>query len=193
MEGFKLNSIKKTGNGRFLKNYELEYTNKKGEPKVYEMVSYRDIKDETEIGKSVGGAVVVALQGDRILLLREFRMAVNSFVYNMVAGRREHGETMEECVRRELYEESGLQVVRVRGSLKPAYAAASMSDVLNQLVVVDVIGEISDHTEDDELIEAAFYSKEEVSDLLANEVFTARAQFVAYAFTMGIFDDKETL
>ena len=44
MEGFRLNGIQKTGTGKYLRHYELDYTNKKGNPKVYEMVSYRDLK-----------------------------------------------------------------------------------------------------------------------------------------------------
>ena len=191
MEGFKLNSITKIKDGKYLKNYELNYTNKVGEPKVYEMVSYRNISEPSDIGSRVGGAVVVALNGERILLLHEFRMAVNSFVYNMVAGFKENGETMEDCVRRELYEESGLKLVRIREILRPAYAAVALSDVSNQLVIADVEGEISDHTENDELIRAGFYSKEEVKKLIEEEPFTSRAQFVAYAFCHGFFDDKE--
>ncbi len=191
MEGFKLNSITKIKDGKYLKNYELNYTNKVGEPKVYEMVSYRNISEPSDIGSRVGGAVVVALNGDRILLLHEFRMAVNSFVYNMVAGFKEPGETMEDCVRRELYEESGLKLVRIREVLRPAYAAVALSDVSNQLIIADVEGEISDHTENDELIRAAFFSKEEVRKLIEEEPFTSRAQFVAYAFCHGFFDDKE--
>ncbi|MBO4898771.1 MAG: NUDIX hydrolase [Lachnospiraceae bacterium] len=191
MEGFKLNSITKIKDGKYLKNYELNYTNKVGEPKVYEMVSYRNISEPSDIGSRVGGAVVVALNGDRILLLHEFRMAVNGFVYNMVAGFKENGETMEDCVRRELYEESGLKLVRIREILRPAFAAVALSDVSNQLVIADVEGEISDHTEDDELIRAGFYSKDEVKKLIEEEPFTSRAQFVAYAFCHGFFDDKE--
>ena len=191
MEGFKLNSITKIKDGKYLKNYELNYTNKVGEPKVYEMVSYRNISEPSDIGSRVGGAVVVALNGDRILLLHEFRMAVNSFVYNMVAGFKEPGETMEDCVRRELYEESGLKLVRIREVLRPAFAAVSLSDVSNQLVIADVEGEISDHTENDELIRAGFFSKDEVKKLIEDEPFTSRAQFVAYAFCHGFFDDKE--
>ncbi|SCY54146.1 ADP-ribose pyrophosphatase [Lachnospiraceae bacterium XBB2008] len=191
MEGFKLNSITKIKDGKYLKNYELNYTNKVGEPKIYEMVSYRNISEPSDIGSRVGGAVVVALNGDRILLLHEFRMAVNSFVYNMVAGFKEPGETMEDCVRRELYEESGLKLVRIREILRPAFAAVALSDVSNQLVIADVEGEISDHTENDELIRAAFFSKEEVRKLIEEEPFTSRAQFVAYAFCHGFFDDKE--
>ena len=191
MEGFKLNSITKIKDGKYLKNYELNYTNKVGEPKIYEMVSYRNISEPSDIGSRVGGAVVVALCGDRILLLHEFRMAVNSFVYNMVAGFKEPGETMEDCVRRDLYEESGLKLVRIREILRPAFAAVALSDVSNQLVIADVEGEISDHTENDELIRAAFFSKEEVRKLIDEEPFTSRAQFVAYAFCHGFFDDKE--
>lgn len=193
MEGFRLNNIQKTGGGRYLRNYELNYTNKKGDPKVYEMVSYRDIDGPEDLGSRLGGAVIVALKGDRLLLLREFRMAVNRYVYNLCAGFKEEGETLEDCVRRELYEESGLELIRIRKMLKPAFAAVSLSDVSNQLVIADVDGEISDHSEDDELIEAAFYDKEEVARLVAEETFTARAQFIAYAFSHGFFDAKENL
>ena len=193
MEGFRLNSIQKTGGGRYLRNYELNYTNKKGDPKVYEMVSYRDIGGPEDLGSRLGGAVIVALKGDRLLLLREFRMAVNRYVYNLCAGFKEEGETLEDCVRRELYEESGLKLIRIRKMLKPAFAAVALSDVSNQLVIADVDGEISDHSEDDELIEAAFYNKEEVGRLVAEETFTARAQFIAYAFSHGFFYAKENL
>ncbi|MCR5595903.1 MAG: NUDIX hydrolase [Lachnospiraceae bacterium] len=192
MEELRLNGINKIKDGRFLKNYELNYTNKKGKPKVYEMVSYKDIKDVSEIGNGVGGAVVVAIKDGKLLLLKEFRMALNRFVYNMVAGRRESGESIEDCVKREMYEESGLKVVNIRKTLRPAYAAAALSDVQNQLVICDVSGEISDHTEDDELIFAGFYDKNEVRRLLDEEPFTARAQFVAYAFSCGFFDEEKT-
>ena len=157
------------------------------------MVSYRDIDGPEDLGSRLGGAVIVALKGDRLLLLREFRMAVNRYVYNLCAGFKEEGETLEDCVRRELYEESGLELIRIRKMLKPAFAAVSLSDVSNQLVIADVDGEISDHSEDDELIEAAFYDKEEVARLVAEETFTARAQFIAYAFSHGFFDAKENL
>jgi len=47
---------------------------------------------------------------------------------------------------------------------------------------VEADGNISDHTSDNEEIEAAFYTKEEVKELLETEMFSSRAQMVAYFF-----------
>ena len=188
MESIKLKGFKKTKDGKYLKNYELYYSNKFGHDKTFEIVSYREIKDISELGTSVGGVVIAGINNGRLLLLREFRMGVNRFVYNMCAGRREQGETIEECAERELYEETGLKLRRIIDVLKPAYGAVALSDIANQLVIAELEGEISDHTEEDELIEAAFYTREEVERLLRDEPFSARAQFVAYSFTKGIFD-----
>ena len=38
---------------------------------------------------------IIALYKGKLLLLREFRMAVNDYVYNLVAGRIEPGETLK--------------------------------------------------------------------------------------------------
>lgn len=188
MEDIRLNGYKKIKDGRFLKNYELYYTNKVGKDKTYEIVSYKDITDISQLGKgTTNGVVIVALYGEKLLLLKEFRMGVNRFVYNLCAGRREEGETIEECAARELYEETGLELDRILDILPPAYGAVAISDISNQLVIASVKGEFSDHTEDDELIIPGFYDRQEVADLIANEVFSARAQFVAYSFSQGFF------
>ena len=183
-----LKDFRKIKDGKYLKNYELYYTNKVGKDKTYEIVSYNDITDISQIGKSVNGVVLVALCKERLLLLKEFRMGVNRFVYNLCAGKREEGESLEECAARELYEETGLKLREVIEVLPPAFGSVALSDAANQLAIVRVEGEMSDHTEDDELIIPGFYDKKEVLHLLETETFSARAQFVAYSFAHGLFD-----
>ena len=82
----KLNSMEKTRNTRFLKNYTLNYTNSEGGEKIYEMVSNFDYDGPEELGERAAGVVIVGWKKDRILLCREFRMGVNHFVYNLPAG-----------------------------------------------------------------------------------------------------------
>ncbi len=188
MESVKLIDFKKIKDGKYLKNYELHYTNKLGHDKTYEIVSYRDLESIDDIGSHVGGVVIAGLHEGKLLLLREFRMGVNRFVYNLCAGRREYGESIEDCAARELYEETGLSLKRIVETFRPAYGALTLSDAANQLVIAELEGEISDHTEEDELIEAGFYDKEQVQRLLEEEPFSSRAQFVAYSFTKGLFD-----
>ena len=111
-------------------------------------------------------------------------MGVNRYIYNLCAGMIEEGESMEECISRELYEETGLSVKRIRTILPPSFAAVAFSDVKTQIAFVEVEGNFEDHTSDNEQIDAKFYSREEVRELLETEEFSSRAQMAAYFFTI---------
>jgi len=177
--------FEKVKDGRYLKNYELTYRNKAGREKKYEIVSRSEIAGPGQLGNRVSGLSIVAYCKDRILLLREFRMGVNRFIYNLCAGMLEEGETLEECIQRELYEETGLYVRRIRNILPPSFAAVAFSDVKTQIAFVDVEGDFEDHTSENERIEAGFYTREEVRELLETEEFSSRAQMAAYFFMLG--------
>lgn len=181
MELLKLEKIK---DGRYLKNYELTYRNKVGKEKKYEIVSRSEIAGVEAIGKRVSGVSIVAYHEDKLLLLREFRMGVNRFVYNLCAGMLEEGESLEECIQRELYEETGLCVSKIRAILPPSFAAVAFSDVKTQIAFVEVDGTFEDHTSENEQITAGFYTKEQVRELLETEEFSSRAQIAAYFFTL---------
>lgn len=178
-------SMEKVKDGRYLKNYELTYRNKAGREKKYESVSRNEIAGPDKIGEKVSGVSIVAYYGDKMLLLREFRMGVNRLIYNLCAGMLEEGESLEECIQRELYEETGLHVKRIRSILPPSFAAVAFSDVKTQIAFVDVDGGFEDHTSENEQIDAKFYTKEEVRELLETEEFSSRAQIAAYFFMVG--------
>jgi 8-oxo-dGTP pyrophosphatase MutT (NUDIX family) len=64
---------------------------------------------ELEIIRHPGGAAVVALDtDDRICLLRQFRHAVGSWVWELPAGKIDNREPPLETARRELEEEAGM-------------------------------------------------------------------------------------
>lgn len=181
----KLLSISKVRDGKYLKNYELTYINKAGHEKKYEIVSRGEISGPDAIGQRTSGVSIVAYHEDKMLLLREFRMGVNQFVYNLCAGMINEGESLEECIQRELYEETGLNVQKIRCILPPSYAAVAFSDVKTQIAFVDVEGSFEDHTSENEQITANFYTKEQVRELLETEEFSSRAQIAAYFFTVS--------
>ena len=175
--------MKKVRDSRYLKNYELTYLNKAGKEKVYEIVSHRDMTDPSELGEKISGFSIAAYSGDKMLLLREFRMGVNRYVYNLCAGMIEPGETDEECIARELFEESGLKIKKIDRILPPAYAAVAISDIANRIAFVETEGTISDeHTSANEDIKARFYSSDELRRLLETEPFTSRCQIAVYLF-----------
>ena len=112
--------LEKVRDGKYLKNYEITYRNKVGKEKKYEIVSRQNLADAAEIGGKPSGVSIVATCQDKLLLLHEFRMGVNRYVYNLCAGMLEPDESIEECIVRELYEETGLHVKEIKKILPPS-------------------------------------------------------------------------
>lgn len=92
---------------------------------------------------------------------------------------------MEDCIQRELYEETGLSVRKIRDILPASFAAVAFSDVTTYIAIVEAEGEIRDHTSENEQINSRFYSREEVWELIQTEQFSSRAQLAAYFFVQG--------
>ncbi len=181
--------FEKVKDGKYLKNYEITYQNKAGREKKYEIVSRRDLNSIEEVGDAPSGVSIIAIGRDsstneeKLLLLHEFRMGVNRTIYNLCAGMIEPDETIEACIARELYEETGLKVKEIKKILPPSYAAVAISDTTTYIAFVEAEGELEDHSSDNEQIEACFYTKEEVAKLLETEPFSSRAQLAAYYFS----------
>lgn len=180
----KLLSIHPGGTERFLKRYTLTYENKAGKEKKYEMVSRNTITQKEDLGSVMSGfSIIATTSDDRMILLKEFRMAINRPVYNLIAGMIEDGETPEECVKREVFEETGLKVDSIDLILPPSYSAVAISDIMTQIAYVTVSGEISnDNMSANEEIKAAFYTKEQIRQMLQTEKFSSRSQLAAYQF-----------
>lgn len=179
----KLIQLKKVADGKYLKKYELTYLNKADKEKKYEIVSRRELQDIADIGDKPSGVSIIATCGGKLLLLHEFRMGVNRTIYNLCAGMLEPDETIEECIARELYEETGLHIKTIHKILPPSFSAVAISDITTYIAFVEAEGEILDNTSENEKIDARFYSPEEVRELLETEYFSSRAQLAAYYFT----------
>lgn len=181
-------NFQKVKDGKYLKNYEITYLNKAGREKTYEIVSRRELAGIEDVGGKPSGVSIVATCQGRLLLLHEFRMGVNRKIYNLCAGMINDGETIEECIARELYEETGLSVKQITKILPPSYAAVAISDTTTYIAFAEVEGDLEDHTSDNEEIDAHFYSRQEVAHLLETESFSSRAQMAAFFFTCDAFD-----
>lgn len=175
--------LKKVKDGRYLKNYELTYLNKAGKEKTYEIVSRKELSGPQDLGKAPSGLSIVATCEGKLLLLEEFRMGINKRIFNLCAGMLEEGETIEECVRRELYEETGLTLKRIRKILPASYSAVAISDLKTYIVYAEVTGEPEDHSSANEEIRAGLYTPLEVTELLETKEFSSRAQMAAYCFS----------
>lgn len=191
-----LKRIEKKAHGAFLNYYTLIYRNRIGNQKIYEMIS-RDsnIKKGEDLSNRNPQAVILVIfdkEHKHILLNKEYRMAVNEIVYNMPAGLIEQGETYEEAGRRELKEETGLDLIRVIKVLPPSYSAVGISNEKTVCIICEAEGSIGGTPEPDEEIEPIWMSKEEIVKIL-NDIeqkeslpMAARTQMLCYMWVNNL-------
>src|SRR5207248_563824 len=75
---------------------------------------YASRKSGPAEGKAVDAVVIVPVLHEagrppRLVMIREFRIPLNDYSLAFPAGLLEKGESVEECVRREMLEETGLE------------------------------------------------------------------------------------
>ena len=128
-------SIRKLDEGNFITRYNLKYSTVDGQDKIYEMISRNpDMKTSEDIKNLGVDAVVLIIEDEtheKILIDREFRLAANSWVYNFPAGMIDPGETPDESARRELKEETGLDLISIDDRIGPSYSAIGFSNEKN--------------------------------------------------------------
>ena len=113
-------------------------------------------------------------------------MAVNEKVYNMPAGLIEQGESIEDAARRELKEETGLDLITIVDILNPAYSSVGISNEKTVCIFCTAEGEIGGNPEPDEEIECNWYSKKDIIRLINdNSVkMAARTQMLCYMWSV---------
>lgn len=183
----KYRSMKKVQSGKFIHRYDITYETEDGKEKVYEMISRNpDAKDIKDLQKQRADAVVLIMHDEgsgHLLLNREFRLSMGDWVYNFPAGLIEEGETPEESARRELKEETGLDLLAVNDRMGVSYSAVGFSNEKNICLVGIAGGTFGKSSSTVEEIEAGWYTKEEVRNLLLTEPFAARTQAYAYLWS----------
>lgn len=183
----KFKEIQKRETGKFINRYDVTYELEDKQEKVYEIISRRKelVTLEDLQGKEPDAVVVIATDetGERILLNKEYRMAVGSWVYNFPAGLIDEGETPQESAVREVQEETGLELYEIDDFIGISYSAVGFSNEMNVCVVGKVRGEFQASTSTVEEIEPGLYSKEEVRQLLKTQRFAARTQAYCYVWS----------
>lgn len=179
--------IDKKDSGKYITRYDINYKTEDGQDKVYEIISRNPyIKNQEELSGNAPDAVVLIMtseDGEKILLNKEFRMAAGRFVYNFPAGLIDPGESPEEAAERELREETGLRLTRVDDVIGLSYSAVGFSNEMNVCVVGSCDGDLQKSDSSFEEIEAAWYTKEEIRELLKSERFAARTQAYCYMWS----------
>ncbi|MDO5403011.1 MAG: NUDIX hydrolase [Eubacteriales bacterium] len=183
----RFNGISKVHQGKFISRYDISYTTEDGQDKNYEIISRdKNLKTLKQLNNSGTDGVVIIVTdktGDRILLNREFRMAVGAFIYNFPAGLIDAGESAAVAAKRELKEETGLDLTAVEDQLFDSYSAIGFSNETNAVIIGKADGTFSPSTSSLEEISAAWYTRAEVRKLLKDQYFAARTQAYCYMWS----------
>jgi len=185
----KLKRIDKIHTGNYLTRYNFTYLLNDNKEKVYEMVS-RDKELTTEsdiISKKCDAVVIIAFNEDetKILLNKEFRLALNTWIYNFPAGLIDKDEDIITAAKRELFEETGLELYDVKKIFKESFASIGISNEKSVTIICKAKGDFKPSNSNVEEIEANFYTKEEVKKLIDNEYCAARTQSFLYLWSLN--------
>jgi ADP-ribose pyrophosphatase len=96
-------------------------------------------------GRHCDAVLIVAIlrnpgEAARLVLIREFRIPVGGYVIGLPAGLIEAGESIEDTVRREVREETGLEVTAIERISPPLFSSSGMTDEAAAMAFVEVRG-----------------------------------------------------
>ncbi|MEJ2704696.1 MAG: NUDIX hydrolase [Sedimentisphaerales bacterium] len=166
--------------------FEIRFERKDFGERTWLMCSRKDKPiEEAAHADAVLIVATIDVAGEtKLVVTKEFRVPIWDYEYGFPAGLIDDGEDIEQTVRRELKEETGLQLARIKHISKPVYSSAGLTDESNHMVLVEAKGQPSnkwlDGTED---IEVLLLDVEGIRDLLdSNKKVAAKAWGLLYHY-----------
>ncbi|APC39735.1 NUDIX hydrolase [Clostridium estertheticum] len=164
---------------QYLKLYDAQYINKNGECKNWSIASRKNIDTLKNIyfnkaECAIDAVIIIATHTveNKLVIIKQFRVPLNDYVYEIPAGLIDPGEDFKTTVARELKEETGLDLIQIDYSKtkSQAYISTGMTDESAALVYCTCQGKISkDYLEPDEDIEVILLSKAEAKVLIDSD------------------------
>ena len=192
----KVKNIKTLAATKYLSLYSADYVNKKGDLRNWTIASRKSL--ETVKNKffnsgedSIDAVIIFAehIDESKLVLIRQFRVPINNYVLELPAGLVDGNEKFEEAVRRELKEETGLDLIKIdrQGTKEKVYISAGMTDESVAFVKCTCNGTVSkENLEDDEDIEVIMVTKEEAKELLkSNEIMDIKTVLAIQNFILS--------
>lgn len=176
----RIEELKPLAQTKFLSLYDAKYTNKANKENHWIIASrkkYEDLKEQYFNGKKddIDAVVIAALhkETNKLVLVKQFRIPLNDYVYELPAGLIDKNESIESTLERELKEETGLKLIHVNENLgrEQLYLSGGMTEESAALIYCTCEGEISTkYLEEDEDIEPILLGIEDAKELLNSDV-----------------------
>jgi ADP-ribose diphosphatase len=184
----KIKTLRKITNLRHLNMFELDYQDMKGNDKSWQFASRRETPKCKTGEFEIPDAVVIVpyhLEQNKLVVIEEFRVPLAGYQFGFPAGLIDQGETIEEAGKRELMEETGLELTRVLEQSPPVYSTSGMTDESVSMLFVECIGEESSlYNESSEDIKVHYLSRQQAADLIDNHssLFDVKTWLVLSSF-----------
>lgn len=173
---------------KWLNVFEVHYIDRSNAQKTWQVVS-RSVSPKCLTGKfDRPDAVIIVpfhLAKKKMVITREYRVPLADYEYGFPAGLVDNGESIQDTARRELFEETGLELIRIKNISPPLYSSAGMTDESVALVYVECEGQpTTQNNKGSEVIEILFVSPVEAARLCNDSAlkFDAKAWLVISQF-----------
>ena len=178
----------KLTNLKWLNMFDVAYLDDAGRLRSWQIAS-RSKAPKCTTGKyHMPDAVVIVpfhTAENKVVVTKEYRVALADYEYGFPAGLIDPGETIEQTTRRELQEETGLIATRILKISPTLYSSAGMTDESVAIVYVTCDGEPSTvGNTGSELIEIRLITQAEASGMCQNPAlkFDAKAWLILVRF-----------
>jgi ADP-ribose pyrophosphatase len=189
----RIKDLKKITNNPFLNYYEMTVVNKFGKEHPYYMATrMKDGNLKCQTGRYPADGVLICgiHQGDdgvdRIVLVRQLRYPINTYVYELPAGLVDEGETPADAAVREYREETGLifKPLNLEPALmNPYYSSVGMTDESVATAYGYASGSIaSDGLEENEDLTVILADREEAKRILKEEQVCSKCAYLLLHF-----------
>jgi len=177
--GSKLKKLTILAETKFLSLYNGEYINKAGNLKSWIIASRKNFKTLNEQffdgrKEKVDAVLIAAIHksSEKLVLVRQFRVPINDYIYEIPAGLIDGDEEITAAVKRELKEETGLELLEIfnESGRQKVYMSPGMTDESVAFVFCTCEGTVNkDNLEEDEDLECILVSREEARELLNSD------------------------
>ena len=188
----KINNITQVTDNRFLNFFEMDVEDNTGHPFRYYMASRSKSADELMINTgrfAPGGVCILAVkqeETEKIVMVRQFRFPLGTYIYELPAGLVEPGEDYHDAGVRELKEETGLTFHPVNtkeGFTRPFFNSCGMSDETNATVIGRATGTVSTKgLEQTENLSVVLVDRKEAARILREENVAIMAAYMLMYF-----------